>query len=100
LIQEYPATEEYAKRPEDLDGVFEEVIRMLQESEDALKEFVRAADSLGQYALARQAESIQIENSQDYEKFMYAWSMYDSTDGSATSFDNWIKHLFDDGGDD
>ncbi len=100
LIQEYPATEEYAKRPEDLDGVFEEVIRMLQESEDALKEFVRAADSLGQYALARQAESIQIENSQDYEKFMYAWNMYDSTDGSATSFDNWIKHLFDDGGDD
>lgn len=100
LIQEYPATEEYVKRPEDLDGVFEEVIRMLQESEDALKEFVRAADSLGQYALARQAESIQIENSQDYEKFMYAWNMYDSTDGSATSFDNWIKHLFDDGGDD
>ena len=95
LIQEYPATAEYTKSPEDLDEVFEEAIRMLQESEDALKEFVIAADECGQYALARQAESIQIENSLDYEKLLYAWQMLDESDGSATSFDNWVKHLFE-----
>ena len=99
LIQEYPATEEYTKKPEDLDEVFEEVIRMLQESEDALKEFVKTADECGLYALAREAEGIEIENSHDYEKIMYAWQMLDESDGSATSFDNWVKHLFDGGED-
>ena len=97
LIQEYPATEEYTKKPEDLDEVFEEAIRMLQESEDALKEFVLTADACGLYALAREAEGIEIENSHDYEKLMYAWKMLDESDGSATSFDNWVKHLFDGG---
>ena len=100
LMQEYPATEEYTKRPEDMDGVFKAVIELLQANEDALKEFVRVCDENGLYALARQAESIQIENSADYDKFLKAWQIFDTTDASATSYDNWILHLFHEGGED
>ena len=94
LIQEYPATEEYTKHPEDLDGVFEEVIQFLRKNDEALKEFIRVCDETQNYALARQAETLQIENSEDCEKFLLAWNMFDTTDASATSFDDWVLHLF------
>lgn len=96
LMQEYPATEEYTKRPKDMDEVFEEIMRLLRENDEALRDFIKVCDENAQYALARQAETIQIENSEDCTKFLAAWSMYDSTDASATSFDNWILHLFHD----
>ena len=99
LIQEYPATEEYTKRPDDMDGVFEEIMRLLRENDEALKDFIRVCDENAQYALARQAETIQIENSEDCTKFLMAWQMYDMTDASATSYDNWILHLFEGGED-
>ena len=99
LMQEYPATEEYTKRPKDMDEVFEEIMRILRENDEALRDFIKVCDENAQYALARQAETIQIENSEDCTKFLAAWSMYDSTDASATSFDNWILHLFDGGED-
>lgn len=99
LMQEYPATEEYTMRPDDMDGVFEEIMRLLRENDEALKDFIRVCDENAQYALARQAETIQIENSEDCTKFLMAWQMYDMTDASATSYDNWILHLFE-GGDD
>lgn len=97
LMQEYPATEEYTNRPKDMDEVFEEIMRLLRENDEALREFIKVCDENAQYALARQAETIQIENSEDCTKFLAAWQMYDSTDASATSFDNWILHLFDGG---
>ena len=97
LIQEYPATEEYTNHPEDMDGVFEEVINFLRKNDEALKQFITICDETQNYALARQAETLQIENSEDCEKFLEAWAMFDSTDASATSFDNWVLHLF--GGD-
>ena len=100
LMQEYPATEEYTKRPDDMDGVFEEIMRLLRENDEALKDFIHVCDENAQYALARQAETIQIENSEDCTKFLMAWQMYDMTDASATSYDNWILHLFHEGGED
>ena len=96
LMQEYPATEEYTKRPKDMDEVFEEIMRLLRENDKALRDFIKVCDENAQYALARQAETIQIENSEDCTKFLAAWSMYDSTDASATSFDDWVLHLFND----
>ena len=99
LMQEYPATEEYTKRPEDMDEVFEEIMRILRENDEALRDFIKVCDENAQYALARQAETIQIENSEDCTKFLAAWSMYDEGSSSATSFDNWVKHLFDGGED-
>ena len=99
LMQEYPATEEYTKRPKDMDEVFEEIMRLLRENDEALKDFIRVCDENAQYALARQAETIQIENSEDCAKFLQAWAMFDEGSSSATSFDNWVKHLFDGGED-
>ena len=99
LIQEYPATEEYTKRPEDMDGVFEEIMRLLRENDEALRDLIKACDDSAQYALARQAETLQIENSEDCTKFLLAWQMYDEGSSSATSFDNWVKHLFEGGED-
>lgn len=98
LIQEYPATAEYTKRPESLDEVFAEIIRMLDDIDAALKDFIRVSDELGLFALARQAETLQVTNSEDYEKWFYAWKMYDEADASPTSYDNWVLHLFENGG--
>lgn len=95
LMQEYPATPEYTKRPQTLDEVFSEVIDMLEKIETALVAFIRACDGIGLYPLARQAENMQIENSRSYEKILYAWAMYDEAESSPTSYDNWIMHLFD-----
>lgn len=95
LIQEYPATPEYTKRPETLDGVFEEVIAMLQYIEDGLRDCVAVCDELKLWALAREFENLQTENSRSYEKFLYAWQMYDRFEGSETSYDNWIVRLFE-----
>lgn len=93
LMQEYPATEEYRERPEDLDGVFEAAIRLLKAIETALKACVGRSEEAGLYPLARAFENLQMENSASYEKLLYAWQMYDRTDGSATSYDNWVAGL-------
>lgn len=95
LMQEYPATPEYTKRPETLDEVFEEVIAMLQRIEDSLRDCVLACDELKLWALAREFENLQTENSRSYEKFLYAWQMYDRFEGSETSYDSWISRLFE-----
>ena len=94
LMQEYPETEEYRERPENMDGVFAEVIRLLDEIEKALKECVRVSDELGLYPLGRAFENLQMQNSESYEMFLYAWQMYDKTDSSATSYDDWIRALW------
>lgn len=95
LMQEYPETPEYRERPEDMDGVFGEVIRLLEDIEDALRDCVGVSEEVGLYPLAREFENLQMENSKSYETMLYAWQMYDKTDGSATSYDNWVEKLFD-----
>lgn len=44
ILQIYPATAEYEGRPDNLDGVFESIIDMLQKVEDALRECVEICD--------------------------------------------------------
>ena len=39
-----------------------------------------------------------MQNSESYEMFLYAWEMFDATDGSATSYDNWVRTLFENKG--
>jgi hypothetical protein len=94
LMQEYPETPEYRERPEDMDGVFGEVIRLLEDIEDALRDCVGVSEEVGLYPLAREFENLQMENSKSYETMLYAWQMYDATESSGTSYDNWIEHLF------
>lgn len=95
LMQEYPATAEYRERPEDMDGVFGEVIRLLEAIETELKDCVGVCEAAGLYPLAREFENLQMDNSRSYEKFLYAWQMYDATESSGTSYDSWIQALFD-----
>ena len=97
LRQYYPSTSEYTAEPETLSDVFGEVINCLDAIENALVDFISTCDELKLYPFARQAETMQIENSQSYEKFLYAWAMFDGEETSPTSFDNWIMHLFDGG---
>lgn len=94
LMQEYPETEEYRQRPEDLNGVFGAVIGLLEEIEASLKDCVYEAESANLYPLARAFENLQMENSASYERMLCAWQMYDRTDGSADSFDSWMAGLF------
>lgn len=95
ILQIYPATAEYDGRPDDLDGVFESIIDMLQKIEDTLRKCVEVCDENGLYPLGRGFENLQMENSASYEKFLYAWQMYSEHEMSATSFDGWIEELFD-----
>lgn len=66
--------------------------------ETALKECVRVSDEQGLYPLGRSFENLQMQNSESYETFLYAWEMFDATDGSATSYDNWVRTLFENEG--
>ena len=95
IEQIYPATEEYRQRPENLDDVFEEVIGLLERIEKALRRCVEESDRNGLYPLGRGFENLQMENSEQYEKFLYAWQMYSEHEMSATSFEGWIEEVFE-----
>lgn len=99
ILQIYPATAEYADRPENLDEVFEAAIEMLQRIEDALRKCVEVCDGNGMYPLGRGFENLQMENSRSYEKLLYAWQMYSEHEMSATSFEGWIERLYRQDGD-
>lgn len=99
ILQIYPETAEYEERPDDLDGVFEAIIDLLQRIEDKLRICVRVCDENGLFPLGRQFETLQMENSESYEKFLYAWQMSSEHEMSATSFEGWIEELFEEDGD-
>lgn len=99
IEQIYPATEEYLERPESLDDVFEAVIGLLEKIENALRRCVEECDRNGLYPLGRGFETLQMENSEQYEKFLYAWQMYSQHEMSATSFEGWVEELFEEDGD-
>ena len=99
ILQVYPATAEYDGRPDDLDGVFESVIDMLQKIEDALRKCVEVCDENGLYPLGRGFENLQMENSSSYEKFLYAWQMYSEHSLKRTVTDNAADKEPENGGD-
>ncbi len=91
LTQEYPETPEYKERPADLDGVFGEIIRLLDEVQNALHQCVVTADDNNLHPLGRQFENLEADNSKLYEQILYAWNMFDASEDSATSYDNWVS---------
>nr|DAT56404.1 MAG TPA: putative bacterioferritin [Caudoviricetes sp.] len=99
ILQIYPETKEYDGRPDDLEGVFESVIDMLDKIENALRRCVAICDENGLYPLGRGFENLQMENSRSYEKILYAWQMYSEHEMSATSFESWIEEVFEQDGD-
>lgn len=94
---EYPATQELDEPLGDLDEVFRVCVEIVDEIERALGNFIRKADELDLYALGREAENLQMENSAGRTKLLEAWSMWDNK-VSASSFDKYVRILF--GGDD
>lgn len=94
---EYPATPELDEPLPDLDEVFRVCVEIVDEIENTLGGFIKKADELNLYALGREAETLQMDNSADRTKLLEAWNMWDNK-VSASSFDKYIHILY--GGDD
>ena len=94
---EYPATQELAEPLSDLDEVFRVCVEIVDSLEQALAGFICQTDELKLYALGREVETLQMENSADRTLLLEAWSMWDNG-VSASSFDKYVKILF--GGED
>lgn len=94
LLQEFPATPELGERP-DATRAFEIVIACMDEVESALRGFIEAAESENLHPLARAAENLQMLNSDDYTLWLQAADMWERGGMSKTSFEGWIKDLFE-----
>lgn len=106
LMQEYPETPELNWREElkDMDGVFEFIVRVLENVHEALEEFHKATDNAQFRPMALYTEELMLTNSQDHTKFLEMWAIYDQLNekgsmGSPTSFDSYCKKLLDEEGD-
>lgn len=99
LLIEYPETPELNWREElkDLDSVFDLLIKVFDNIQEALEKFYKVTDNEKFRPMALFAEEMMLENSKDYTKFLEIWFRWNNDGGSKTSFDSWCKHLFCDG---
>lgn len=104
---EYPSVPELDELLDSLDEVFRVCIELNDNVDKALQRFINVADrkenevggvpnqNQGHFpGLARQAESLQIENSKDRKKLLESWTMWDNGP-SMSSFDKWVKSIYD-----
>lgn len=93
LEVEYPGIEEVIYDASDLDEIFAYCVEIIDNTEKNLVAFVDEIDlKHREYkAIAREVETLMIQNSTDRRFLLAAWAMYD-TGVSLTSFDNWVKH--------
>lgn len=94
IKQSYPATPALTEEINDMNKAFEIVVGIIDEVDENLMDFIRAAGDGAFNALALAAEILQQKNSADRTKVMQAWKMWSNT-VSMTSFDNWVSHLTD-----
>lgn len=92
LMVEYPSISELAEDFPDLDRVFEVCVGIIDETDAALRNFIRIIDAEHSEisALARKMENLQMQNSAERSFLLEAWSMWDNNP-SYTSFDNWMS---------
>lgn len=97
LMGEYPATDELDWRSEleNIDDVFELLIRVLDNIHDALESFRKVTDNAEFRPMALYAEELMLENSRTYTKFLMLWARWDENAGSKTSFDSWCQKIID-----
>lgn len=102
LEVEYPGTPELDEPLDVLDEVFRVCVDLTDNIDRSLQDFIDVSDKRnsgatpqqGKFpALARQAEQLQIENSQDRTKLLEAWSMWGNKPG-ISSFDKWVRTLY------
>jgi hypothetical protein len=92
IRQSYPETPALVEPIEDMDKVFEIVVGIIDEVDEAILAVIEAAGGGVYNALALASENIQQANSTDRTKVLQAWKMW-SNKPSYTSFDNWMEHL-------
>lgn len=92
IRQSYPETPALVEPIEDMDKVFEIVVGIIDEVDEAILAVIEAAGGGVYNALALASENIQQANSADRTKVLQAWKMW-SNKPSYTSFDNWMEHL-------
>lgn len=92
LSIEYPATNELTEEIGDMNRVFEFVISILDNIQEALERFHAATDNGRFKPMALAVEDLMMENSRDYTKVLEAWAMWNQ-DVSASSFDSWMRHI-------
>ena len=97
LMAEYPETPEMDWREElkDLDNVFNTVIKVFDNINEALERMHAVTDNADFRAMALFVENLMSENSADYTKFITAWVRWDEDGGSKTSFDSWCNKYFE-----
>ena len=95
---EYPSVPELDELLDSLDEVFRVCIELNDINVADRKENEVGgvpSQSQGHFpGLARQVESLQIENSKDRKKLLESWSMWDNG-SSMSSFDKWVKSIYD-----
>lgn len=93
LEVEYPAVGELVEEMPDLDKVFEVCVGIVDEVDEALRDFIFLIDSQHKEfsALARKMENLQMKNSAQRSFMLEAWNMADNN-VSLSSFDNWVGH--------
>lgn len=92
IMQVYGETGAFNRDIRDMNDVFTLCLEQLDEIENALQEFVEICELHNAWALARQTETLQINNRAVCDKYLKAWAMYEEAT-SATSYDNWIARL-------
>ena len=90
--QDYGETRAFQPTVNDLNDAFFWCLEALRRIDLALAAMIDDCDKGGDGGLARQIETLQAAVNAEYEKFLYAWNMYEEA-GSPTSYDNWVLHL-------
>lgn len=92
LSIEYPATNELTEEITDMDQVFEFIVSILDNIQEALDQFHQVTDKGRFKPMALAVEELMVENSKEYTKVLQAWSMWSQGVGES-SFDNWMLHI-------
>lgn len=93
LMVEYPPTDELAEDITDVDYLFEICLRIIAETNLALLDFAKLIDDMEFRSMIVAVEEIMAQNNADRSKLMQAAAMWD-TNPQATSFDNFVRNLF------
>lgn len=90
----YPPIPEFLQNPQSLKEVFGACVFLLDDVDDALSEFIEAADTNGFEPLARQAETIQINSFKPRAWLLQAITMAEEGNSAAT-IDGWLKNTLE-----
>ena len=95
LMTIYPPVPQLAEEFREMNEVFDVVIRIFDEVQEALESFHEASETKELRPLAIKTENLMLEVSAEYTHILEMAKMWENNVGY-TSFDNWVKHLMED----